>query len=69
MLEEGAFSAPAPPHNDEDVASVNGEGKIPLEDEIPISHRQVFNDNVGFSIPVHHHYPPGNATAATFWLD
>jgi len=47
MLEEGALSTTASPHDDEDVAGVNGEGQILLEDKIPIGHRQVLNDNMG----------------------
>jgi hypothetical protein len=46
MLQESALSTTTPPHNDEDIAAVNRKGEILLNEEIPVPHGEVLNDDM-----------------------
>jgi hypothetical protein len=48
MAHQGALTATTAPHDDKDITVIDGKGQIPLHHKTPISHRQVFDDDVGF---------------------
>src|SRR5262249_37865268 len=48
MAQQGAFATPAASHNDKDVAMTHREVEVAHQDETPISHRKIADDDMRF---------------------